>query len=96
MRLIDANRIHYTMGHLKSLGGLSDFSSKSYASEADIYSVPVFDLEKHDEKVIDEFAKLLIDNLRDYGEDQYVIMAIDKGSILRLAKKMKEQRDGEN
>lgn len=53
MRLIDANDIPYTMGHLKSLGGLTDFSSKSYASKADINSVPTFDLEKHDEKVKD-------------------------------------------
>lgn len=39
-------------------------------------------------QALEDFTSLLIDNLVDFGEDQNVIMAIDRGRIVRLKKQL--------
>lgn len=39
-------------------------------------------------QALEDFASLLIDNLVDFGEGQNVIMAIDRGRIVRLKKQL--------
>lgn len=39
-------------------------------------------------QALEDFANVLIDNLVDFGEGQNVIMAIDRGRIVRLAKQL--------
>lgn len=39
-------------------------------------------------QALEDFTSLLIDNLVDFGEYQNVIMAIDRGRILRLKKQL--------
>lgn len=39
-------------------------------------------------QALEDFTSLLIDNLVDFGEGQNVIMAIDRGRIVRLKKQL--------
>lgn len=39
-------------------------------------------------EALEDFKKLLVDNLVDFGEGQNVIMAIDRGRIARLQKQL--------
>ena len=39
-------------------------------------------------QALEDFTSLLIDNLEDFGEGQNVIMAIDRGRIVRLKKQL--------
>lgn len=47
---------------------------------------------EHDKEIynqaLEDFTSLLIDNLVDFGESQNVIMAIDRGRIVRLKKQL--------